>query len=42
MDEVMNLTTKNKPESRNITSMQTDEIGQIDGVVKWIWAEGLI
>lgn len=28
-----NLITKNKPELKNSSSMQTDEIGQIDGVV---------
>lgn len=39
MDKEMNLTTKNKPELKNITSMQADEIGQIDGVVIKFWAE---
>jgi len=36
MDKEMNLIIKNKPELENSSSMQTDEIGQIDGVVKWI------
>lgn len=38
MGKEMNLTTKNKSELKNHTSMQTDEIGQIDGVVIKFWA----
>lgn len=41
MDEEMDLTTKNKPELKNSSSMQTDEIGQIDGVVIGFAAEGI-